>query len=202
MESLYTYIYEHNVWGNNNNDKYRGSSGPGSAIDYNKDNYVPFLKKMITDNNIKKIVDLGCGDFQCGKLIYDDLDVTYVGYDTYKKIVDFNSQQYSQPKYYFEHLDFYDKKEEITNGDMCILKDVLHHWPTENIYTFLDYLVGSKKFKYILMCNCCNQNKDNDDTLNGYFRQLSCDYLPLKKYNPKKLYNYRTKEVSVIEVNE
>ena len=66
------------------------------------------LKKFITDNNI---VDLGCGDFRCGKLIYDDLD--------------------------------------IQNGD---------------------------------------------------WRQLSCEYLPLKKFNPIKLYNYHSKEVCVIEI--
>ena len=36
--------------------------GGGSDLDYNKDTYVPFLKKFIVDNNIKNIVDLGCGD--------------------------------------------------------------------------------------------------------------------------------------------
>ena len=44
--------------------EYNGSSGGGSDLDYNKDTYVPFLKKFIVDNNIKNIVDLGCGDFE------------------------------------------------------------------------------------------------------------------------------------------
>ena len=70
MEQTFTNIYETNAWGNNQNVEYSGSSGDGSLIEYNKDTYVPFLKKFITDNNIKTIVDLGCGDFQCGKLIY------------------------------------------------------------------------------------------------------------------------------------
>jgi hypothetical protein len=42
-------VYENNIWGNNNTE-YNGSSGGGSDIDFNKDNYVPFLKKFITDN--------------------------------------------------------------------------------------------------------------------------------------------------------
>ena len=86
MEQIFTNVYEHCIWGNNNNFEYKGSSGGGSDIDFNKDSYVPFLNKFITGKNIKTVVDLGCGDFKCGKLIYDDLDILYTGYDVYKKI--------------------------------------------------------------------------------------------------------------------
>jgi len=36
-----------NSWGNNNNAEYNGSSGEGSAINYNENTYIPFLKKFI-----------------------------------------------------------------------------------------------------------------------------------------------------------
>lgn len=199
MEKCFTDVYENNSWGNNFAE-YNGSSGVGSAIEYNKDTYIPFLKKFITDNKIKNIVDLGCGDFRCGKLIYDDLDILYTGYDIYKKVIDYNSKQHSLPKYSFIHLDFCNNKENIINGELCILKDVIQHWSLANINTFLDYLIEYKKFKYILICNCCNQTHDNPDIDDGDWRQLSCEYLPLKKYNPIKLYNYNSKEVSVIEI--
>ena len=198
MESIFTNVYESKAWGNNNNIDYNGSSGDGSSIEYNKDTYVFFLKKFITDNKIKNIIDLGCGDFRCGKLIYDDLDILYTGYDAYKKVIDYNSKNYLLPKYSFKHLDFCNNKESIINGDLCILKDVIQHWAVDNIYTFLDYLVETKKFKYILICNCCNQKQDNTNIIDGDFRHLSCNYFPLKKYNPIKLYNYNSKEVCVI----
>ena len=200
MEQVFTNIYENNIWGNNNISQYNGSSGGGSDIDYNKNSYVPFLKKLITDNNIKNIVDLGCGDFKCGKLIYDDVDISYTGYDAYKKVIDYNSTQYPVPKYVFTHLDFCNNKEKIINGDMCILKDVIQHWSLDNIYIFLDYLIEYKKFKFILICNCCNQTQDDIDIQNGGWRPLSCEYLPLKKYNPIKLYNFHSKEISVIKI--
>ena len=158
------------------------------------------MKKFITDNNIKNIVDLGCGDFRCGKLIYDNLDISYTGYDAYAKAIEYNSKQHSFLKYSFIHSDFYNNKESIINGELCILKDVIQHWSLDNIYSFLDYLVENKKFKYVLICNCGNQIQDDTDIQNGDWRQLSCEYLPLKKYNPIKLYNYNSKEVSVIEV--
>ena len=198
MEETFTYIYENKIWGNNYNNSYKGSSGEGSSINYNKDSYVIFLKKFIHDNDIKTVVDLGCGDFICGPYIYSDLDITYKGYDVYKKVIEFNSTQYPKSKFEFIHLDFSNKKEEIVGADLCILKDVIQHWSLANIYEFLDYLVESKKFKYILICNCCYQTEDNTEIPIGAFRCLSCDYLPLKKYNPLKIYTYNTKEVCVI----
>jgi len=199
MEGIFTNVYENKLWGDNDNVNYIGSSGNGSSVSYNKDNYVPFLKKFITDNNIKSVVDLGCGDFRCGKLIYDDLDIVYTGYDTYKKVVDYNSSEHVSPKYSFITLDFCNNKEKIINGDLCILKDVIQHWSLENIYTFLDYLVECRKFKYILLCNCNHQSQDNIDIQNGEFRPLNYQYLPLKKYNPRKIYNYNSKDVCIIE---
>ena len=58
-----------------------------------------------------------------------------------------------------------------------------------------------KKFKYILIINCCNDACDNSDIKkNGSWHALSCDFLPLKKYNPIKLCNYDTKEISLIKI--
>lgn len=197
MENFFTYVYENKIWGDNKKNEYNGSSGGGSDIEYNKDTFVPFLKKYIINNNIKNIVDLGCGDFKCGKIIYDDLDILYTGYDTYKQVIDYNLNQHSLPKYSFTHLDFFNKKESIINGDLCILKDVIQHWKMDEIYTFLDYLVENKIFKYILIINCCHQTINNPANENR-FTPLSINFFPLKKYNPVKLYNYHSKEVSVI----
>jgi hypothetical protein len=197
MEGFFTDIYENKIWGDNNINDYNGSSGSGSNIDYNIHSYVPLLRDIIVNNNIKTVVDLGCGDFRCGKFIYDDLDVAYTGYDTYNKIIDYNSKHYPAPKYSFVHMDFYSRKESIVGGELCILKDVIQHWKMDEIYSFIDYLVDNKIFKYILICNCCNQTVDNPEN-DDRSTPLSADFFPLKKYNPVKIYNYNSKEVSVI----
>ena len=198
MENIFTQIYEKNEWGNNQNKEYSGSSGGGSTIEFNI-NFIPLLKNIIINNNIKNIVDLGCGDFRIGKLVYDDLNVIYTGYDTYKKVIDYNTTQHPTPKYNFKLLDFYTYKESIVEGDMCILKDVIQHWSLEAINVFLDYLIKSKKFKYILLINCSHQTVDNPSCETGGWRPLSCNFLPLKKYNPFILGYYHTKEISIIQ---
>lgn len=197
MNTFFTNVYETNLWGSNNNSEYNGSSGPGSSVQYNMYVYIPVLKNLIKSQNIKNVVDLGCGDFRCGPLIYDDLNIRYTGYDTYDKVIMHNKNTHLQPKYNFECLDFYNNRVSIVNADLCILKDVLQHWKMDEIYSFLDYLIETKKFKYILICNCCNQTVDNPDN-EKRSTNLSCDFLPLKKYNPVKLCNYHTKEISVI----
>jgi hypothetical protein len=59
----------------------------------------------------------------------------------------------------------------------------------------------SKKFKYILLCNCCNQSHDNTDIEStGGGMPLSVRFLPLRKYNPEILTYFSTKEVSIIKV--
>jgi hypothetical protein len=200
MEALFTDVYERNLWGNNGESDYKGSSGWGSSLEFNETTYIPFLKTLIQDNGLKRIVDLGCGDFRCGPLIYNDLDVSYTGYDAYKGVIDHNGKRLPASKYTFAQLDIFNKKEEIVGGDLCILKDVLQHWALDSIYTFMDYLVASRKFKYILIVNCCDQKEDNTVVKGGeIMRPLSCDFLPLKKYSPRKLGHYQSKEISVIE---
>ena len=198
MEPIFTNIYEKKEWGDNKNEHYSGSSGGGSDIEYNT-KYIKILQNIINEYKITNIVDLGCGDFRIGRLLYENMNVLYTGYDTYKKVIDYNITQYPEEKYTFKHLDFYTNKENIVEGDMCILKDVIQHWTINEIYTFMDYLTNSEKFKYILIVNCCNQKMDNqDEPLRS--RPLSCNFLPLKKYNAIKIDNYNNKEISIIKI--
>jgi hypothetical protein len=200
MEKIFTSVYENKLWGDNGDNKYVGSSGNGSSIEFNKSSYVPFLKKFITHNGIKSVVDLGCGDFRCGPIIYNDLNVIYTGYDAYEKVVENNLEKHDRLKFNFIHLDFCFQKENIVGGDLCIIKDVIQHWSLVNIYSFLDYLIASKKFKYILVCNCCYQTSNNAEIVDGDFRPLSSKFLPLKKYNFIPQFKYDTKEVSIVKL--
>ncbi len=214
-KNIFTNIYENKHWGDNGINEYNGSSGSGSDVSYNINTYVPLLRNIIIQLNINSINDLGCGDFKCGKYIYDDLSVIYNGYDAYDKVIEYNKKVYKTNKYNFNlnnnydlfyskynfiHLDFCNQKEEIKKADLCILKDVIQHWSLENIYNFIDYLCINKICKYILICNCCNQTCDNTNIPTGSCRGLSAKYYPLKAYNPTILLNYNTKEVSLIRV--
>jgi hypothetical protein len=195
MLKTFSDIYENKCWGDNKHNDYAGSSGCGSAIDYNKNTYVPFLRDFIKKNNIQSVIDLGCGDFRCGPLIYNDLNIKYIGYDAYQKVVDYNNRLTG---YTFKCLDIFSQRDQLEPADLIILKDVLQHWGLKEIHLFLDHLVSSQKYKYILITNCSKGAIDNQDIPTGGFRPLSCSKLPMRKYNPRLIYNYDTKEVSCI----
>lgn len=199
--TVFTRIYESCTWGNDQAADYKGSSGNGSEVYYNINEYVPFLKKFIQERGIKTVADLGCGNFLCGSLIYDDLEgVTYTGYDAYQKLIGHHQVTYSKEKYSFVHLDFHGGKEQIAPADLYILKDVIQHWTVAEIYEFLDYLVQEKKCKYILINNCRNQHQNDPSSHTGGYIPLSSEFYPLKKYSATRLYIYNHKEISLIDL--
>ena len=138
------------------------------------------------------------------------MGVNYTGYDAYKKLVDYNNKKYEgYGMYKFIHSDFREigEREHIVPAELCILKDVIQHWPTADIIAFLDYLIESKKFKYILLCNCFIGNPENTathrtDIKPGGFSSLSSQTYPLNKYNMEVVYRWDTKEVSLITIKK
>ena len=191
----FTSIYEKGSWGDDKHPVYKGSSGSGSEIDYNTD-YIRCIRQFIKEKNIKTVVDLGCGTGKYYNIIYADLDIKYTGYDAYEKVILHNQSVFNPSKYTFIHKDFNNNKESIESADLYIIKDVLQHCKLKDIYTFLDYITGQKKFKYIIITNCCHTASDNTDIKVGECRALSASFFPLKKYKPVKLLNYHTKEIS------
>ena len=205
---VFTKVYETNKWGDNNNPNYEGSSGLGSSITYNKKKYIPFIHKFLKKYKIKSVVDLGCGDFRTGLLLYSKANIDYTGYDAYKGVIDYNNDKFKEHKnFHFIHLDFtsFLARKTINNADLCIIKDVLQHLPNDTIIKFMDYITKSNKFKYILIINCYQTTLENTkdyrkDIIPGEFSSLAALKYPLNKYNPKVIYKWDTKEISLIRL--
>jgi len=191
MEKIFTNIYEKNIW--------KKGSGAGSTPNYNI-KYMAFLQNFIQMNNIKTVMDLGCGDWQFSRLI-DYSDVQYTGIDCVKSIVDINNNSYAKPNINFKHMDIFND-ELPTNQDLVILKDVLQHWDNPTIILFLDKLITSGH-KYILIINNYkNCDGTNRTTRNKYkYSKLDANEYPLNIYKPEILFYYRYKQISIIRQN-
>jgi hypothetical protein len=195
----FTNIYETCAWGYNNNPHYKGSSGAGSSIELNAKTYVPFLRKFIKENNIKSIVDIGCGDWRCGQLIYMGLNVEYTGIDVYEPLIKYNESQW--PHYNWLCMNVQKERADLPVGDLLVIKDVIQHWYLPEITEFMDYITTCDKYKYILITNCSHQYADNLEIFPNdisRFRPLTVNFLPLKKYGGKIVYTFDRKEVSLI----
>jgi hypothetical protein len=193
MVEIFTNIYE-----NLNGEGLNISSG--SNLNYNNE-YILFVKEFIKNNNINVVVDLGCGDFEIGIELYKELNVMYNGIDVYKKQIDYHNSITKKLSSFwsFDNFDFYNEKEKIPFGDLCIIKDVFQHWNYNLTYNFLNYLTQSKKFKYILICNCSYQIEDQQNISTGVFRPINNNFYPLNKFKLIKVFSYNTKDVYLYE---
>ena len=174
MEKAFTEIYDKNKW---------GGSGTGSKMSRNNQKYIDILNKIITDYSIKKICDVGCGDWQFSKFIeYNKKPVKYIGVDCVKSVIDKNIKHYKSSNVNFKHKTISDKY--IPEGyDLIILKDVIQHWTDEDILKYLPQILD--KNKYVFLTNGFKFMRDpskNSITL----RDINNQY----RYHPVSINNY------------
>lgn len=192
MENQFTNIYNKNIWGN--------GSGKGSTPEYNK-KYMEFLENFIKENQISSIWDLGCGDWQFSQYI-DWNGAQYTGVDCVQSVVDDNNNIHGDlnGNIRFKHMDISNSAHLINpNQDLVILKDILQHWCNEDIVNFMDILV-KQGHKNIILVNGYKDALGKDRTINNRYKyaKIDCRQEPLNKYNPQILFNYRFKQVAII----
>lgn len=164
-EAIFNSIYQHNKWVN--------GSGSGSTPEYTG-LYRIFLQKYLKDNNIKSVLDIGCGDWQFSKLI-DWTGIDYLGVDVASVVIDKNKEVYSAPGISFTKLDI--TKEDVPNADvdLVIIKDCLQHLSNESVLSALDKL---KNCKRVLVTQDIMGGNPNRDCNNGGFRYLDLRISP------------------------
>ena len=94
-------------------------------------------------------------------------------------------------------MDFITNIDEIPPADLCVMKDVLQHWPSETITIFLRNIIKRKLFKYILITNCRDQGQNRYCPMGG-IHPLSPYLMPLAEFNPEVVLTYSTKTTCLI----
>ena len=195
MKEEFTYIYDNEKWGKNK------GSGEGSRPKFNQE-YIPFLEDFLKTNNIKSVIDFGCGDWQFSRYIdWGDKPfstmpkIDYLGLDVVDSVIDNNKKEFPQHSFVsdtnvFNHLE---------GRELIIIKDVFIHWPNETIVEFMDKLINYNN--KILTVNSLGQAKNRKLKRIGGFSRLNYDKFPLNRYNGKLIFTYKNKEVVLIDEN-
>lgn len=139
-KNIFTDIYDNNGFGS-----LESKSGPGSTLDETK-KLRESIKKIIKDKNIKSVVDIPCGDFNWMKEIVFNFE-NYIGGDIVKKAIDLNNEKYSNSRIKFIEFDIVN--DEIPNGDLLIVRDIIGHFPIDDGIKILKNILNSK-CKYLL----------------------------------------------------
>jgi len=132
-EQVFSRIYEDGLWGKAEGGFHSGSG----SVEAHAVAYVQALSRYISHHSIGRVVDLGCGDFTVGKKIAA-LGVDYTGVDVVPALVRHHSTQHGSERVRFAHLDIVN--DELPDGDLCLIRQVLQHLSNEQIAKILPKL--------------------------------------------------------------
>lgn len=164
-------------------DKWNGGCGPGSRASATVE-YRQFIQRYIKENNIKSVLDFGCGDWEFSQLI-DWTGVSYLGLDVVKKFIDNNNKEYSSENVKFQH---YNGDDELPcTVDLIICKDVLQHLNIDLVNKLLDRF--SRSSSRMLITNDISNTGNNKDIENGGWTPIKLDEAPYAR-NAFPVFNY------------
>ena len=170
--NVFDRIYEQDLW--------VGGSGPGSHPRATLE-YRYTLEKFLYDNDVKSVVDFGCGDWQFSKYIHWG-EIDYTGYDVANMVLTNNTKNFSTKKIRFERTP--DDLNNMKEADLFIAKESLMHLPND----YVDKVLTSAfdKYKYLLITNGYRVdapgNNTNQDIQPGAWRHLDIRLPPFSKH--------------------
>ena len=184
-EQVFGQVYERELWGT--------GSGPGS-LSQEALPYVSLVNTLIEWGNVKSVVDLGCGDGVVGI----NLQVPeYHGVDCHALHI--MRLRKKHPKKTWSHSDLFRERDSLPTGEVALLKDVLHHWPSAMVAEWLSWARTCGKWQRIVLTQDCHQPEADADCHLGGYRALSPDLPPLRQFGLKMVTMYLHKAVLVME---
>jgi len=142
-ESVFSDIYTKRKWYSEEN-KEKFNSGSGSDSKYAIP-YVEVIAKYIKTNDIKSVVDLGCGDFRVGRRLLDKVNnITYIGIDVVKELIDYNNKEYGNKN----SISFIKKditKDSLPKAELYLVRQVFQHLSNGDISKALHNIPQSSR---------------------------------------------------------
>jgi hypothetical protein len=131
-------------------------SGPGSTLEETR-LLRDRIKDLIKVYDIKSVVDAPCGDFNWMKEIVFSFE-RYMGGDIVEACIKENNERYSNSRIKFITLDLL--KDEIPEGDLLIVRDIIGHFPIEDGKKIVDNILKSN-CKYLLSTTWAKKIENN-----------------------------------------
>lgn len=142
VEQVFSTIYQSSAWGTRKDRPF--CSGEGSILEEAVGPYCQMVRAFIKENNIQRLVDLGCGDFGVGSRLIGP-DVSYTGVDVVPALISYNQEHFARPGIEFRRLNMIE--DDLPPGDLCLVRQVLQHLSNKQI---LKTLKSLRRYKYVI----------------------------------------------------
>jgi len=163
-------LYRKNYWGSA-----ESGSGVGSEIGYTEP-LRSWLVSAIPKYNVRTFVDAPCGDFNWMRLVLEQVDVEYFGFDIVDEVIDENNQKYSSNKIHFGVADI--REDELPGCDFLMVRDCLFHLSFDDIDRFFRNIFPLD-YRYLLTTtHIVESSFRNTDIRTGDFRLINLFSLP------------------------
>jgi SAM-dependent methyltransferase len=176
-KEIFTKIYEENAWG--------FGSGTGSTKEYTED-YRNILENFIVENNIKSVIDYGCGDWQSTQFIdWNNIVDSYIGVDIVGHLIEQNNEHFESEVISFKTLEHF----EFHHVDLIICKDVLQHLSNDDIENLINQMTLNCKF--ILLTNDIDETISVNENIKPGGHRLTNPYLYPFNFNQiEKIFDF------------
>lgn len=137
-------LYQGNRWGGTDGEFF---SGFGSTTETIVEPYLDVIRQRATSEGFlgKVFVDLGCGDFRVAEKLLP-LCSRCIGVDVVEPLIRRNQAAYPAPNVQFCCLDI--ATDELPDGDVCFVRQVLQHLSNAEISAILEKL---KRYQWVFI---------------------------------------------------
>jgi SAM-dependent methyltransferase len=129
-------IYRTKAWGDDGGPFHSGTGSRGAA----SEEYCAFVIKFIQEHQVKRVVDLGCGDFSVGRRIAEATGARYIGIDVVPELIEHHRGTVRNPRVSFQCADA--TSDPLPAADLCLIRQVFQHLSNEEIAKVLANLGG------------------------------------------------------------
>lgn len=128
-QDMFRSIYLSNAWGGEPGQLF---SGLGSLPQYTSA-YVGALLALLREGAVKTVVDLGCGDFQVGRRIAEQMpNLRYLALDIVPEVIEHSAARSSDLKNVeFQVCDML--TDDLPAAEVCLLRQVLQHYDNASV---------------------------------------------------------------------
>lgn len=164
IEDRFTAIYKYNYW-----EGSESVSGRGSSLEYTK-NLQQKLPELFDKFSIKSVFDAPCGDFNWMSNVVEHNNITYIGADIVKPLIESNKKHNKNARARFLHFDI--TRHDFPQADLWICRDCLFHLSYKDTLSVLQRFIISD-IPYILTTTNSNIDEFNNiDIATGNYREI------------------------------
>lgn len=182
-EHIFTKIYQKNGW-----HGMQSLSGRGSDVDQTAA-LVAYLPQLLTQLEVKRLLDVPCGDFNWMRHALPDF-LDYTGGDIVSELVSENQRQFANERIRFQSLDLLQST--LGAYDLIFCRDCLVHLSNQDVLNALTRMVNSGS-RYLALTTfnqrIPERGSSQQDISTGDWRPINLEAAPFNLPKPLILFN-------------